>query len=84
MPPSRRCCFATEMTTNPTLQGPVLWREITCPQETTSGVCNGMNLIIDDIVNDLVKDTTGQGLYIRRKLAVIISFFFGSAINDFF
>merc|ERR1711933_94625 len=44
MPPTRRCCFAAELTANPTLQEPVFLVEITCPQEAMSGVYNCMNL----------------------------------------
>merc|ERR1712070_1356833 len=42
MPPTRRCCFAAEMTAQPTLQEPVFLVEITCPQEAMSGVYNCM------------------------------------------
>merc|ERR1711884_417305 len=44
MPPTRRCCFAAEMTAKPTLQEPVFLVEITCPQEAMSGVYNCMNM----------------------------------------
>merc|ERR1719337_600709 len=44
MPPTRRVCFASEMTAKPTLQEPVFLVEITCPQEAMSGVYNCMNL----------------------------------------
>merc|ERR1712073_145056 len=44
MPPTRRCCFAAEMTAKPTLQEPVFLVEITCPQDAMSGVYNCMNL----------------------------------------
>merc|ERR1712063_11139 len=44
MPPTRRCCFAAELTAKPTLQEPVFLVEITCPQDAMSGVYNGMNL----------------------------------------
>jgi len=44
MPPTRRACFAAEMTGKPTLQEPVFLVEITCPQEAMSGVYNCMNL----------------------------------------
>merc|ERR1712232_1387862 len=44
MPPTRRCCFAAEMTAKPTLQEPVFLVEITCPQEAMSGVYSCMNL----------------------------------------
>merc|ERR1719228_517369 len=44
MPPTRRCCFAAELTAKPTLQEPVFLVEITCPQEAMSGVYNCMNL----------------------------------------
>jgi elongation factor 2 len=44
MPPTRRCCFAAELTAKPTLQEPVFLVEITCPQPAMSGVYNIMNL----------------------------------------
>merc|ERR1712232_848892 len=44
MPPTRRCCFAAELTAKPTLQEPFFLVEITCPQEAMSGVYNCMNL----------------------------------------
>merc|ERR1719337_274022 len=44
MPPTRRCCFAAEMTGKPTLQEPIFLVEITCPQPAMSGVYNIMNL----------------------------------------
>merc|ERR1719330_642774 len=37
-PPTRRACFAAELTGKPTLQEPVFLVEITCPQEAMSGV----------------------------------------------
>merc|ERR1712061_620613 len=42
MPPTRRCCFAAEMTAKPTLQEPMFLVEITCPQEAMSGVYSCM------------------------------------------
>merc|ERR1719361_2914840 len=44
MPPTRRCCFAAELTASPTLQEPIFLVEITCPQEAMSGVYSCMNL----------------------------------------
>jgi elongation factor 2 len=44
MPPTRRCCFAAEMTAKPTLQEPIFLVEITCPQEAMSGVYSCMNV----------------------------------------
>merc|ERR1719487_1446243 len=44
MPPTRRVCFAAELTAQPTLQEPVFLVGITCPQEAMSGVYNCMNL----------------------------------------
>merc|ERR1712038_1000457 len=43
MPPTRRACFAAEMTASPTLQEPVFLVEITCPQDAMSGVYSCMN-----------------------------------------
>jgi elongation factor 2 len=44
MPPTRRCCFAAEMTAKPTLAEPVFMVEITCPQDAMSGVYSVMNM----------------------------------------
>ena len=44
MPPTRRCCFAAEMTAQPTLQEPVFLVEITCPRDAMNGVYSCMNL----------------------------------------
>ena len=44
MPPTRRCCFAAELTAQPTLQEPVFLVEIKCPQEAMSGVYSCMKL----------------------------------------
>merc|ERR1712226_1011089 len=44
MPPTRRVCFAAELTAKPTLQEPMFLVEITCPQEAMSGVYNCINL----------------------------------------
>merc|ERR1712014_524650 len=38
MPPTRRCCFAAEMVSQPTLQEPMFLVEITCPQDAMSGM----------------------------------------------
>merc|ERR1739845_340940 len=43
-PPTRRVCFAAELTAKPTLQEPVFLVEVVCPQEAMSGVYNCMNL----------------------------------------
>jgi len=43
MPPTRRACFAAELTAKPTLQEPVFLVEITCPQDAMSGVYSCMN-----------------------------------------
>merc|ERR1719265_324252 len=44
MPPTRRACFAAELTAKPTLQEPIFLVEITCPQDAMSGVYSCMNL----------------------------------------
>jgi len=43
MPPTRRACFAAELTATPTLQEPIFLVEITCPQDAMSGVYSCMN-----------------------------------------
>merc|ERR1711862_193320 len=43
-PPMRRCAFAAELTSQPTLSEPVFLVEITCPQEAMSGVYSCMNV----------------------------------------
>jgi len=44
MPPTRRCCFAAELTGQPTLQEPVFLVEIVCPQNAASGVYSCLNM----------------------------------------
>merc|ERR1719174_1808706 len=44
MPPTRRACFAAELTGTPTLQEPIFLVEITCPQDAMSGVYSCMNM----------------------------------------
>merc|ERR1712188_23034 len=43
-PPTRRCCFAAELTGKPTLQEPIFLVEITCPQDAMSGVYGCLNM----------------------------------------
>lgn len=44
MPPTRRVCFAAELTGKPTLQEPIFLVEITCPQDAMSGVYGCLNM----------------------------------------
>merc|ERR1712036_89704 len=58
MPPTRRCCFAAEMTAKPTLQEPVFLVEVVCPQEAMSGVYNTMNMRRGVVFEEAQKEGT--------------------------
>merc|ERR1712207_120002 len=61
MPPTRRCCFAAELTAKPTLQEPMFLVEITCPQDAMSGVYNCMNLRRGCVFEEALRQaTSGQ------------------------
>merc|ERR1712135_138303 len=73
MPPTRRCCFAAELTAQPTLQEPVFLVEITCPQEAMSGVYGCMNMrrgCVFDHWENLVGNPLEEGKMQQMILAI--------------
>merc|ERR1712064_45571 len=57
-PPTRRVCFAAELTAKPTLQEPVFLVEVVCPQEAMSGVYNTMNMRRGVVFGEAQKEGT--------------------------
>jgi len=81
MPPTRRCCFAAEMTASPTLQEPVFLVEITCPQEAMSGVYNCMNLRRGCVFEENQREGTPL-VQVKAHLPVAESFGFVAALRQ--
>eukprot|EP00930_Biecheleria_cincta_P000805 TRINITY_DN101_c0_g1_i1.p1 TRINITY_DN101_c0_g1~~TRINITY_DN101_c0_g1_i1.p1 ORF type:complete len:839 (-),score=208.11 TRINITY_DN101_c0_g1_i1:105-2621(-) len=81
MPPTRRCCFAAEMTGKPTLQEPVFLVEITCPQEAMSGVYNCMNLRRGCVFEENQREGTPL-VQVKAHLPVAESFGFVAALRQ--
>merc|ERR1711953_619317 len=81
MPPTRRCCFAAELTAKPTLQEPVFLVEITCPQEAMSGVYNCMNLRRGCVFEENPREGTPL-IQVKAHLPVAESFGFVSALRQ--
>merc|ERR1712054_323249 len=81
MPPTRRCCFASEMTAKPTLQEPVFLVEITCPQDAMSGVYSCMNLRRGVIFEENPREGTPL-LQVKAHLPVAESFGFVAALRQ--
>merc|ERR1712029_545514 len=81
MPPTRRCCFATEMVAKPTLQEPVFLVEITCPQEAMSGVYNCMNLRRGCVFEENPREGTPL-VQVKAHLPVSESFGFVAALRQ--
>jgi len=81
MPPTRRCCFAAEMTAKPTLQEPVFLVEITCPQEAMSGVYNCMNLRRGCVFEENPREGTPL-IQVKAHLPVSESFGFVAALRQ--
>jgi elongation factor 2 len=81
MPPTRRCCFAAEMTAKPTLQEPVFLVEITCPQEAMSGVYNCMNLRRGCVFEENPREGTPL-VQVKAHLPVSESFGFVAALRQ--
>merc|ERR1712050_114244 len=81
MPPTRRCCFAAEMTAKPTLQEPVFLVEITCPQEAMSGVYNIMNMRRGCVFEENQREGTPL-VQVKAHLPVSESFGFVSALRQ--
>jgi elongation factor 2 len=81
MPPTRRCCFAAEMTAKPTLQEPVFLVEITCPQQAMSGVYNCMNLRRGCVFEENPREGTPL-IQVKAHLPVSESFGFVAALRQ--
>merc|ERR1712228_341359 len=81
MPPTRRCCFAAELTAKPTLQEPVFLVEITCPQEAMSGVYSCMNLRRGCVFEENPREGTPL-IQVKAYLPVAESFGFVSALRQ--
>merc|ERR1712127_11929 len=81
MPPTRRCCFAAELTAKPTLQEPVFLVEITCPQAAMSGVYNCMNLRRGCVFEENPREGTPL-IQVKAHLPVAESFGFVAALRQ--
>merc|ERR1712072_255581 len=81
MPPTRRCCFAAEMTGKPTLQEPVFLVEITCPQDAMSGVYNCMQPRRGQVFEENPREGTPL-LQVKAHLPVAESFGFVAALRQ--
>merc|ERR1711988_754995 len=81
MPPTRRVCFAAELTGQPTLQEPVFLVEITCPQEAMSGVYNCMNLRRGCVFEENPREGTPL-VQVKAHLPVAESFGFVAALRQ--
>merc|ERR1712050_517999 len=81
MPPTRRCCFAAELTAKPTLQEPIFLVEITCPQEAMSGVYSCMNLRRGCVFEENPREGTPL-IHVKAHLPVAESFGFVSALRQ--
>merc|ERR1711920_796209 len=81
MPPTRRVCFAAELTAKPTLQEPVFLVEITCPQEAMSGVYNCMNLRRGCVFEENPREGTPL-IQVKAHLPVSESFGFVAALRQ--
>jgi len=81
MPPTRRCCFAAEMTAKPTLQEPIFLVEITCPQEAMSGVYSCMNLRRGCVFEENQREGTPL-VNVKAHLPVSESFGFVAALRQ--
>merc|ERR1712070_189214 len=80
MPPTRRCCFAAEMTAQPTLQEPMFLVEITCPQEAMSGVYSCMQPRRGQVFEENPREGTPL-LQVKAYLPVSESFSFVAALR---
>jgi len=81
MPPMRRCCFAAELTAQPTLQEPVFLVEITCPQDAMSGVYNCLNLRRGCVFEENPREGTPL-IQVKAHLPVAESFGFVAALRQ--
>merc|ERR1719323_2585125 len=81
MPPTRRVCFAAEMTAKPSLQEPIFLVEITCPQDAMSGVYNCMNLRRGCVFEENQREGTPL-VQVKAHLPVSESFGFVAALRQ--
>lgn len=81
MPPTRRCCFAAELTAKPTLQEPIFLVEITCPQDAMSGVYNCMNMRRGCVFEENPREGTPL-VQVKAHLPVSESFGFVAALRQ--
>merc|ERR1711976_1092675 len=81
MPPTRRCCFAAEMTAKPTLQEPMFLVEITCPQDAMSGVYACMQPRRGQVFEENPREGTPL-LQVKAYLPVAESFGFVAALRQ--
>merc|ERR1712066_1157661 len=81
MPPTRRCCFAAELTAKPTLQEPIFLVEITCPKEAMSGVYSCMNMRRGCVFEENAREGTPL-VQVKAHLPVAESFGFVSALRQ--
>jgi len=81
MPPTRRCCFAAEMTASPTLQEPMFLVEITCPQDAMSGVYSTMQPRRGQVFEENPREGTPL-IQVRAYLPVSESFGFVSSLRQ--
>jgi elongation factor 2 len=81
MPPTRRCCFAAELTAQPTLQEPMFLVEITCPQEAMSGVYSCMQPRRGQVFEENPREGTPL-VQVKAYLPVAESFGFVAALRS--
>merc|ERR1711988_604417 len=81
LPPTRRCCFAAELTAQPTLQEPMFLVEITCPQDAMSGVYNCMQPRRGQVFEENPREGTPL-LQVKAYLPVSESFGFVAALRQ--
>merc|ERR1712137_234702 len=80
-PPTRRVCFAAELTAKPTLQEPVFLVEVVCPQEAMSGVYSTMNMRRGVVFEEAQKEGTPL-VAMKAHLPVAKSFGFVAALRQ--
>lgn len=81
MPPTRRVCFASEMTAKPSMMEPVFLVEITCPQDAMSGVYQCMNLRRGCVFEENPREGTPL-IQVKAHLPVSESFGFVAALRQ--
>jgi len=81
MPPTRRVCFAAEMTASPTVQEPMFLVEITCPQDAMSGVYSCMQPRRGQIFEENPREGTPL-IQVKAYLPVSESFGFVASLRQ--